>query len=222
MLIHGPKRRSQCIFQVSKGRLSLYVLLPMSFFSLCMSAHFQGKHPHLRTANLERTGRQAELLEYPEPFFQTELFQQRMACRGLAQLPARTAACFVLVTLVKTTSVKKRGAAQGSTQRGSRSQCLKMGPPRGLSDAQVVSSAYEILSDDPKRAEYDRKLRLTGATFGSRGGGRFNLTSIAFLKSGPQLGALGEFRSLERALGRAREIERRRPGRFPRAGGRPV
>ena len=46
----------------------------------------------------------------------------------------------------------------------------------------VVSSAYEILNDDKKRAEYDRKLRLTGATFGSRSGGRFNLTNIAFLK----------------------------------------
>ena len=46
----------------------------------------------------------------------------------------------------------------------------------------VVSSAYEILNDDKRRAEYDRKLRLTGATFGSRSGGRFNLTNIAFLK----------------------------------------
>ncbi|CAK9017686.1 DnaJ homolog subfamily C member 1 (DnaJ protein homolog MTJ1) [Durusdinium trenchii] len=46
----------------------------------------------------------------------------------------------------------------------------------------VVSSAYEILNDDKRRAEYDRKLRLTGATFTSRSGGRFNLTNIAFLK----------------------------------------
>lgn len=46
----------------------------------------------------------------------------------------------------------------------------------------VVSSAYEILNDDKSRGEYDRKLRLTGATFTSRSGGRFNLTNLAFLK----------------------------------------
>ncbi|CAE7924871.1 Dnajc1 [Symbiodinium necroappetens] len=47
----------------------------------------------------------------------------------------------------------------------------------------VVSAAYEVLGDDKLRAEYDRKLRLTGATFLSRiSGGRSNLTSIAFLK----------------------------------------
>ena len=46
----------------------------------------------------------------------------------------------------------------------------------------IVSAAYEVLGDDKLRAEYDRKLRLTGATFLSRSGGRSNLTSIAFLK----------------------------------------
>ena len=46
----------------------------------------------------------------------------------------------------------------------------------------VVSAAYEVLGDDKLRAEYDRKLRLTGSTFLTRSGGRSNLTSIAFLK----------------------------------------